>query len=649
VLLLDADNPADLRQFGPPEDPASARSLGVKLAVVAPMPGRTAMVGVLAAGQKAGRGWLPEDVRFVTSVARLAALAVENIRALHGQRQAVQRLERAARVAAALNVAEDVTAIAEAGIEAAADELGAADGLLYLLDDRGQRLELVASLSHAHRLDVGLAVTGAAACTSRPLPPERPPVVWGAREEVARHHPFVAQLDGLEDRTVVAVPLQTGGAVLGVALWGLERPRALSEDDVDFVELLAEQVVAGLTRARASSAQRTASENLRLLDAELASSRARLQALVGAEVIGIVAGEDRRIIEANRAFLDLVGLDERALGRGGGDWFDLTPPEWHGDDERVLREMRLGGRAQPFEKELLHADGSRVPVLVGGARLGSEPFRWIVYVADLRARRTAEQQARAAEERLEALLEEQRHVATVLQRSLLPPALPDIGGFEVAAHYWAEGEGISVGGDFYDVLPLDRGRYALFVGDVCGKGVEAAATTATVRHTARAAAKHLSQPEAVLGWVHDALAALDSDTFCTVAYAVVETTHPPFIDVALAGHPAGILVRADGSVTDVGQPGTLLGTAIAPSLSARRYALQAGDLVAFYTDGITDAPGSAAMSHDQLGAWLAAQARQPLQAIGDALHRELERRRPHGLHDDVALILLRAQPTPPGG
>jgi serine phosphatase RsbU (regulator of sigma subunit) len=131
-----------------------------------------------------------------------------------------------------------------------------------------------------------------------------------------------------------------------------------------------------------------------------------------------------------------------------------------------------------------------------------------------------------------------------------------------------------------------------------------------------------------------------------LAYAVLETTHPPFIDVALAGHPAGILVRADGSVADVGGPGTLLGT-ITPSLSARRYALAAGDLVAFYTDGITDAPGDAAMSHDQLRAWLAARAQEPLQAIGASLHRELERRRAHGLQDDVALILLRALPTAP--
>jgi serine phosphatase RsbU (regulator of sigma subunit) len=321
--------------------------------------------------------------------------------------------------------------------------------------------------------------------------------------------PFDRRPD-LEGHELVAVPLHAGRAVLGVAVWALDRPRARSDDDVDFVELLAEQLVAGLTRARASSAQRSASESLRALDAELASS-----------------------------------------------------------------------------------------------------------------------------------LAEQRHVATVLQNSLLPRALPEVPGFEVAAHYWAEGEGISVGGDFYDVVPLDRGRYALFVGDVCGKGVEAAATTATVRHTARAAAMHLSQPEAVLRWVHDAMAAQEADTFCTVAYAVLETTHPPFIDVALAGHPTGILVRPDGSAVDVGAPGTLLGT-IAPTLRAARYALEAGDLVAFYTDGITDAPGSGAMDHAQLRAWLAAHAREPLQEIGTALHRELERRRPDGLSDDVALILLRA-------
>lgn len=467
-LLLDADVPADLPRFGPADDPTSARALGVRAAVIAPMTGRSAVVGVLAAGDGRYRRFTPADVDLVSSIARLAGLAVENLRSL---------------------------------------------------------------------------------------------------------------------------------------------------------------------------------DRLRVRDAELASSRARLEALVGAEVIGIIAGEGTRIHEANRTFLDMVGLGPGALRDGSLDWAQLTPEEWRAQDAAVTAVMLREGRAEPFEKEYLHADGSRVPVLVGGATLTVDPFRWIVYVADLRARRSAEHQARDANNRLRALLAEQRHVATVLQRSLLPDVLPPVPGFEVAAHYWAEGEGVTVGGDFYDIVPLGDGRFAIFIGDVCGKGVEAAAVTAAARHTARAAAMHFREPEAVLRWVHDAIAAQPGAILCTLAYAVLDTAaDPPSLAVALAGHPQAILVGADGAVRDVGRHGTLLG-AIPPVLATERCTVGPGDLVAFYTDGITDAPGGAALDHRELRSWLAQHARQPLPAIGDALHAELLRRRPRGLSDDVALVLLRSAPV----
>src|SRR3954447_10425052 len=98
------------------------------------------------------------------------------------------------------------------------------------------------------------------------------------------------------------------------------------------------------------------------------------------------------------------------------------------------------------------------------------------------------EEADEANRRLEALLERQAHIARTLQSGLLPRVLPDIPGVELSAHYWPAAEDLEVSGDFYDVFPLGGTRWGLLVGDVCGKGVEAAAATATARHTARAAA-----------------------------------------------------------------------------------------------------------------------------------------------------------------
>jgi serine phosphatase RsbU (regulator of sigma subunit) len=218
--------------------------------------------------------------------------------------------------------------------------------------------------------------------------------------------------------------------------------------------------------------------------------------------------------------------------------------------------------------------------------------------------------------------------------------LPRIPGAELAIHYWPANDELDVSGDLYDVFAIDEHRFALVVGDVCGKGVAAAAITAAARHSLRAAALHRRDPASVLHWVHDAIAAQPSPTFCTVAYAVLDLSGTPVLEVALGGHDRAIVVAADGTTRDVGIPGTLLGL-IEPDIHVDETKLAPGDLVALFTDGITDAPVGEVMDRAELAALLASRRDEPLDDIGEAVRTALDARRPHGSRDDAALLLLR--------
>ena len=185
----------------------------------------------------------------------------------------------------------------------------------------------------------------------------------------------------------------------------------------------------------------------------------------------------------------------------------------------------------------------------------------------------------------------ERHIAQVLQRSLLPAALPNIPGMAAAVRFIAAGEGIEVGGDFYDLFGIADGGVAALIGDVCGKGPEAASVTALARHTLRAAAVYERRPSAVLTLLHRALReARDDGRFCTVAYGELRPVADggALMRLACGGHPLPLVLRAGGAVEPVGKLGTLLGADVEPVLSDVEVELRGGDLLVLYTDGVTE-------------------------------------------------------------
>ena len=214
---------------------------------------------------------------------------------------------------------------------------------------------------------------------------------------------------------------------------------------------------------------------------------------------------------------------------------------------------------------------------------------------------------------------------------------------ELAAAYHPAGEGLEVGGDFYDVFTTAEGQWYLVMGDVCGKGAQAAAVTALARYTLRTAAVRRRSPAAILRWVGDAM--LDQDAaggrFCTIACAHLDLTRSPArVTVSCGGHPLPMLRRADGTVETFGAPGTLLGLVSDPDLQERSTELRPGDSLVLYTDGLTEAraPVTQWSAEDLADAVRAVPADTPQALVDGLLAAALGPRR--APRDDVAVLAL---------
>jgi PAS domain S-box-containing protein len=236
----------------------------------------------------------------------------------------------------------------------------------------------------------------------------------------------------------------------------------------------------------------------------------------------------------------------------------------------------------------------------------------------------------------------QRGIARALQARLLPGRLPEIPGVTLAARYRPAGEHLDVGGDFYDVYPRADGAWACVVGDVAGKGADAASLTALARHTIRAAARYPGTPAAILDQLNDALIAQYHGTeFCTVCLARYIPGPRREFRVALGGHPPALLLRADGTVETVGRPGTLLGVYEQPRLQTEAVEARPGDTLLLYTDGILES-GSAErqLCLDGLRDFVASLAGRSAQEIIDAVEREAIERADGRPRDDIALLAV---------
>jgi PAS domain S-box-containing protein len=245
------------------------------------------------------------------------------------------------------------------------------------------------------------------------------------------------------------------------------------------------------------------------------------------------------------------------------------------------------------------------------------------------------------------LLQEIRRVATRLQESLLPPALPEISGLEVEGRYRWAGEGNEVGGDFYDVFDTGDGSWALTIGDVCGKGVEAAVVTSLARHTLRAVALQERKPSSILSRLNQAVMQQRSDhIFCTVCYVRLKPHESGArLTVCVAGHPLPLVLRSDGSVEAAGSPGALLGIFNDPELTDCAVDLHHGDALVLFTDGVLEErrEGGEIFGRDRLESVLRSCRGEDAKGIAEAIERALVGFSPEATRDDVALLVAKVK------
>jgi PAS domain S-box-containing protein len=292
-----------------------------------------------------------------------------------------------------------------------------------------------------------------------------------------------------------------------------------------------------------------------------------------------------------------------------------------------------------------------VPLTVRGETIGAMSF-----VSGPSARRFDDEDLRLAEElarRCATAIENSRvyrerdYIARTLQSSLLPAELPRIPGVETAARFRATGAGTEVGGDFYDLFESGERGWTVVVGDVCGKGPDAAAVTALARHTLRAAAMQQRLPSNSLRMLNEALLRQPGDRrFCTVAYAYLEALEAGArVGFASGGHPLPVVLRSDGTVEWLGDHGMLLGVVPDPQLRDSSSELSAGDSLIFYTDGVTDAGGAnGPLGEEALAGIIASCAGLDANAIAariEAAALEAEEGPPR---DDIAVVVLRVAP-----
>ncbi|MBW1598362.1 SpoIIE family protein phosphatase [Streptomyces sp. JJ38] len=237
------------------------------------------------------------------------------------------------------------------------------------------------------------------------------------------------------------------------------------------------------------------------------------------------------------------------------------------------------------------------------------------------------------------LYDARREDLTELQELMLPGALPELPGLDVAVRYRPGDQGLDVGGDWYDVLRLPEGRAALIIGDVQGHSARAAAVMGQMRTAMRTRATENHIPSELMAGANRTLCELDTDLFATCAIAEVDPAAGR-LRLVRAGHPHPMVVRADGTVREVEVRGGMpLGCFPDDEYPVAETELAPGDALLLYTDGLVEVPGidySAGVR--RLAERLSRHHRGPLEELADRLVAPAVARSPK---DDIAVVLLR--------
>lgn len=479
-------------------------------------------------------------------------------------------------------------------------------------------------------------------------------------------------------RSAVVVPLDARGRRLGVMSLSTTRAhsdRVMNEGDLRLAQRVAARAALAIDNQALFEQERRARRRVQYLAeaGEVLNSsldfESRLQALAGIVVPDLADWCTVHLVD------EYGGIARAALAHADPErvrWAAELAERWPPDPDAPtgLPAVVRTGRAELIEEmspEMLEAaardDDHRrviaelaptsylcVPLVARGSTLGAltlltsaESGRRLGDDDLGLARQLAERAASAIDNA--RLYRDQRTIADTLQRALLPAELPPIPGARVSGAYVALGTGVEVGGDFYDVFPCADGRWLIVVGDVCGKGPEAASLTALARYTLRALAPLDDRPGRLLERLNAAVLSQrpGSTQFLTACAGLVEPRPGGFgVTLASAGHPPALLVRATGAIQRVPTRGSLLG--IRPEIEIAEVAIEMapGDRLLLYTDGVTEArmPGGGLLGDEGLQREVAALAPADGTDLATALADRVLDMGGGRVRDDIAVLVM---------
>ncbi|MGW2571631.1 SpoIIE family protein phosphatase [Streptomyces sp. NPDC001537] len=574
---------------------------------------------------------------------------------------------------------DDLDGLLQRTVERARDMLDADSAFLLLATDDETELEVRAS-------------TGLPSARQRfaRVPVEAGPGRYGSARMPAVHDDLTAVpgavplLSGTGMRSVVTVPLKVEGRLTGSLGVAAESPGRYSNEEALRLQFAADRIALAVESARLGELERLRRGSLSfLVEASdlLAGTLDRDQTLAlmaqmtvptlatwcavytiadqaSEPYLSYVLHEDEELIDGIKSLLSKVPPPDPVPTPGARVWSAPGEVAHRAALRSSMRSLGLSGgpthqMASGIGPTLATASavGGETVVLplvarnrvIGMLTLGKptdEHFRQeILELAEDLSRRAALALDNAR------LYSERTAISQSLQRSLLPPELPEIDGVEVEVIYRAAGEGNEVGGDFYDLFPISDGAYGFAIGDVCGTGPNAAAVTGLARHALRLLAREGLSGPAVLERLNSAI--LDEGArsrFLTLLYGELRPQEDGSAElkVVCAGHPLPLRLRQDGTVEPAAEPQPLLGVMEDLELYEQTVTLDPGDVLLCVTDGVTERrEGTRMLGDDGLTDVLTTCTGLTAGAVAARIMRAVERFASDAPSDDMAILAMR--------
>jgi len=594
----------------------------------------------------------PTTIAIVRRFADQAGLAFEQLERRLAEERAAARAEETERlqeITAALSLATTRGDVGDTCLKHALRFVGAEAGFVVLASSEGTSVQMISNAGYSPDALEAWSALGLDADVPFARAMESGEPVWALTSDEMG---LFTGAPGLDEAGWVSVPLRTPAGIHGALHVSLHEPPELGDAERRWLQSAVSQCALALERSRLYDEE----QRLRMQSERVQRTTAALSnAVTSSDVADVVISAALEGTGASSAVLyELV--DERQVlvrlaASGQSEQSEEHPREVSLEDSPALAGVVRRGVSwfAPDSAESEATRSSMAMPLVSGRRtvgvleLGSaEPLT--LGDDDRRFLGTLGSQGAQALDRARHF-ESERSIAETLQRSVLPGALPRVAGVQLAARYLPGTQGVDIGGDWFDAVELRDGRLGLVVGDVVGKGVQAAASMGQLRNALRAIAVERLKPPSVLARL-DRLASDGLDaTFATVVYAVFDAK-AGVLRHSSAGHPPPVVAFPDGRVELLeGGRGLPLGTGLGSKYRQSVVELPAGSIVLLYTDGLVERRGGSI--DDGIEALVAAMrdgphdAEQLLEHILDNLVEGAHRA------DDIAMLAARFLPVAP--